>query len=55
MKHLLSIEQLTGKEIERLLESAAYLKRQRGREGQPLAGQTWALNPTCQNNFLSYI
>ena len=43
MKHLLSIEQLTAKEIESLLESAAYLKRQRGRDGKTLAGQTWAL------------
>lgn len=43
MKHLLSIEQLTAKEIISLLESAAHLKLQRGREGQPLAGQTWAL------------
>ena len=43
MKHLLSIEELTAKEIERLLDSAEYLKRLRGREGQPLAGQTWAL------------
>lgn len=43
MNHLLSIEQLSAKEIERLLDSAAHLKQQRGREGQPLAGQTWAL------------
>jgi ornithine carbamoyltransferase len=43
MKHLLSIQELTAREIERLLDSAAYLKLQRGREGQPLAGQTWAL------------
>ncbi len=43
MKHLLSIEQLSAKEIERLLDSAEYLKLQRGREGQPLAGQTWAM------------
>lgn len=43
MKHLLSIEQLTAKEITSLLDSAAHLKLQRGREGQPLAGQTWAL------------
>lgn len=43
MKHLLSIEQLTAKEITALLDSAAHLKLQRGREGQPLAGQTWAL------------
>jgi ornithine carbamoyltransferase len=43
MKHLLSIEQLTAREITSLLDSAAHLKLQRGREGQPLAGQTWAL------------
>ena len=43
MKHLLSIEQLSAKEIQALLDSAAYLKRQRGRDGQKLAGQTWAL------------
>jgi len=43
MKHLLSIEQLTAKEIVHLLDSAVHLKLQRGREGQPLAGQTWAL------------
>ena len=43
MKNFLSIEQLNTKEIESLLESAAHLKLQRGREGQPLAGQTWAL------------
>lgn len=43
MKHLLSIEQLTAKEIVDLLESAARLKLLRGREEQPLAGQTWAL------------
>ncbi len=43
MKHLLSIEELSAKEIQQLLDSAAHLKMQRGREGQPLAGQTWAL------------
>jgi len=43
MNHLLSIEQLSAREIQRLLKSAAHLKMQRGREGQPLAGQTWAL------------
>lgn len=43
MKHLLSIEQTSAIEIEQLLESAARLKLQRGREDQPLAGQTWAL------------
>jgi ornithine carbamoyltransferase len=43
MQHLLSIEALSSAEIQRLLDSAAHLKLQRGREGQPLAGQTWAL------------
>jgi ornithine carbamoyltransferase len=43
MKHLLSIEELSAKEIKDLLDSAVYLKRQRGRDGQKLAGQTWAL------------
>ena len=43
MKHLLSIEQLGAKEIQDLLESAAYLKRQRGRDAKNLAGQTWAM------------
>jgi ornithine carbamoyltransferase len=43
MKHFLSIEQLTAAEIINLLDSAVLLKRQRGRNGQPLAGQTWAL------------
>ena len=43
MKHLLSIEELSAKEIQVLLDSAAYLKRQRGRDPQKLAGQTWAL------------
>lgn len=43
MQHLLSIEELSGREIERLLDSAAYLKIQRGRDGTQLAGQTWAL------------
>lgn len=43
MKHLLSIEQLSAKEIQGLLESAAHLKLQRGRDGKQLEGQTWAL------------
>ena len=43
MQHLLAIEQLSADEIHRLLESAALLKRQRGRDGKPLADQTWAL------------
>jgi ornithine carbamoyltransferase len=43
MKHLLSIEQLAAAEITGLLESAGYLKRQRGRDAKKLEGKTWAL------------
>jgi ornithine carbamoyltransferase len=43
MKNLLSIEQLSAKDIQGLLDSAAHLKLQRGRDGKQLAGQTWAL------------
>lgn len=43
MNHLLSIEQLSSKEINGLLDSAEYLKRQRGRDARKLEGQTWAL------------
>src|SRR5438046_10612349 len=44
MKHLLSIEQLSKSEIERILRRTAELKSNRGKiSAQPLAGQTWAL------------
>lgn len=44
MKHLLSIEELSGAEIRALLASAARLKAGRGCDQElPLAGQTWAL------------
>jgi len=43
MKHLLSIEELSAQEITRLLESAAHLKANRGRDGEVLKGQTWAM------------
>ena len=43
MKNLLSIEQLSDDEIGWLIDSATHLKATRGRSGQPLAGQTWAL------------
>ena len=44
MKHLLSIEQLSVREITWLLNAAARLKAERGQHpDQPLAGQTWAL------------
>lgn len=44
MNHLLSIEQLSAKEIHWLLNAAGRLKAERGHHSdQPLAGQTWAL------------
>ena len=43
MKNLLTIEQLSEKELVHLLDSAELLKRQRGRDGKPLEGQTWAM------------
>ena len=43
MKHFLSIEQLSGPEIEHLIDRAADLKRNRKSSPQVLAGQTWAL------------
>jgi ornithine carbamoyltransferase len=44
MKHFLSIEKLTGTEIERLLALAARMKKQRGRKTRlPLEGQSWAM------------
>ena len=44
MKHLLSIEQLSKADIERILQRTAELKSNRGKiSSQPLAGQTWAM------------
>src|SRR5229473_1330978 len=44
MKHLLSIEQLSRTEIERILRRTAEFKTNRGKiSTRPLAGQTWAL------------
>src|SRR5436305_877557 len=44
MKHLLSIEQLSREEIERIVRRTAELKTNRGKiSAQPLAGQAWAL------------
>ncbi|MES2996714.1 MAG: ornithine carbamoyltransferase [Verrucomicrobiota bacterium] len=43
MHNFLSIEETDAQTIQRLLESAEMLKRNRGRHGQPLAGQTWAM------------
>jgi len=44
MKHLLSIEQASREEIDRILRRTAEFKTNRGRiSAKPLAGQTWAL------------
>ena len=46
MKHLLSIEKLTGSELEALITDAQWLKAERGQGGhseQPLADQCWAM------------
>ncbi len=44
MRHLLSLESLARPDMELLLESAAVMKKNRGKPGpQPLAGQVWAL------------
>src|SRR5207245_8401294 len=44
MKHLLSIEQTSREEIDRVLRRTAEFKMNRGRiSAKPLAGQTWAL------------
>lgn len=45
MKHLLSIEQLSAREINEILDLALKLKRERGQAAtaKPLAGQVWAL------------
>ena len=44
MKHLLSIEQTSREEIDRVLRRTAEFKTNRGRiSARPLAGQTWAL------------
>ena len=44
MKHLLSIEQLSRAEMEKILADAVVMKRERGRHAaKPLAGQTWAM------------
>lgn len=44
MKHLLSIEDLSRKDIDIILENSRVMKQQRGdSQHKPLAGQTWAL------------
>jgi ornithine carbamoyltransferase len=44
MKHLLSLEKMSRKDMETILKNAAVFKRERGTPGrQPLAGRIWAL------------
>jgi ornithine carbamoyltransferase len=44
MKHLLSLEKITRRDMETILADAVVMKRTRGRhQTKPLAGQTWAL------------
>src|SRR5713226_2987196 len=44
MKHLLSIEKLASTDIEKILEGAVAMKKERGRHStQPLRGQIWAM------------
>ena len=44
MKHLLSIEKLSGADLDKILADAVVMKRERGRHAaQPLRDQTWAL------------
>jgi ornithine carbamoyltransferase len=44
MKHLLSLEKITRRDMETILADAVVMKRTRGRhKTQPLAGRTWAL------------
>ncbi len=44
MKHLLSIESLSGDEIRTIIDDAVVLKRERGHHSsQPLDGQCWAM------------
>lgn len=44
MKHLLSLQSLSGKDMRRILDLAAMLKSERGdRSFRPLEGQSWAM------------
>ena len=43
MNHLLSIEELSGAQIEKLVDLACELKKTRKTSPQVLAGQQWAL------------
>lgn len=43
MKHLLSLEALSGTEMRDILNRVPAFKNRRGQHDRPLAGQTWAL------------
>ena len=43
MKHLLSLEALSGTEMREILNRVPAFKNRRGQHDRPLAGQTWAL------------
>lgn len=43
MKHLLSLESLSGADMRQILDRVAHFKRDRRGHARPLAGQTWAL------------
>ncbi|MFM8879438.1 MAG: ornithine carbamoyltransferase, partial [Verrucomicrobiota bacterium] len=43
MKHLLSLEALSGAEMRDILDRVPAFKSRRGSHGRPLSGQTWAL------------
>lgn len=43
MKHLLSLEKLSGPEMRAILDGVAYFKANRATHRRPLEGQTWAL------------
>ena len=43
MKHLLSLEEMTGADMRRVLDSVVSFKSRRATHPRPLQGQTWAL------------
>ncbi|NBP24846.1 MAG: ornithine carbamoyltransferase [Proteobacteria bacterium] len=43
MKHLLSLEALSGAEMHEILDRVPAFKNRRGQHARPLSGQTWAL------------
>ena len=43
MKHLLSLEKMSGADLRAILDRVAAFKRARTTHARPLTGQTWAL------------